>query len=158
MGPQGRFGVVALRSSRDAWPKIQEDAVLGGAASCPATRSRRAARRRSTRRRRVVALARAPGRPRIAADLARVGPGPLVELGTPVADTLVLVSDGRHRGGRFLLVEEEVAAFVRWNRFRRLVVHTVRIADAGTDAATLLEGFARGSGGTSHWSVKPPPR
>ena len=42
--------------------------------------------------------------------------------------------------------------------FRRLVVHTVRIADAGTDAAALLEGYARGSGGTSDWSVRAPPR
>ncbi|MBL9089301.1 MAG: hypothetical protein JNM10_19330 [Planctomycetia bacterium] len=161
MGPHGRFGVVALRDgSRDAWPKIQEDAVLGRRAllACDA---------RSIARLDGVFDATPPGWSRwhesldglwIAADLAHLGPGPLVELGTPVADTLVFVSDGRHRGGRYLLVEEEVAAFVRWNRFRRLVVHTVRIADAGTAAAALLEGYARGSGGTSDWSVRAPPR
>lgn len=161
MGPQGRFGVVVLRDgSRDAWPKIQEDSVLGrgGLLSWDA---------KSIARLDGVFDATPPGWSRwhehmdglwLAADLACLGPGPLVELATPVADTLVLVSDGRHRGGRFLLVEEEVAAFARWNRFRRLVVHTVRVADAGTDAATLLEGFARESGGNSDWSVRAPPR
>jgi hypothetical protein len=161
LGPQGRFGVVVLRDgSRDGWPKIQEDSVLG-------RRGLLVGDAKAISRIDGVLDAAPPGWSRwhehmdglwLAADLAHLGPGPLVELGTPEADTLVLVSDGRHRGGRFLLVEEEVAAFARWNRFRRLVVHTVRVADAGTDAATLLEGFARVSGGTSEWSVRAPPR
>ncbi len=152
LGPAQRFGVVLLRDgSRDAWPKIQESSVLG-------RRELLAAGPRSITLLAKLFDAAPPGWSRwhehmdglwIAADLARLGPGPLTELGTSAADTLVLVSDGRHRGGRFLLPEAEVAAFARWNRFRRLVVHSVRIADAGPDAAALLEGFSRVSGGAA---------
>lgn len=159
LGPGNRFGVVALRDgSRDAWPKIQESSVVGQKGLLPAEAKSIAALDK-------VFESVPPGWSRwhehmdglwIAADLARLGPGPLADLGTPVADTLVLVSDGRHRGGRFLLVEAEVAAFARWNRFRQLVVHTVRIADAGTDAAALLEGFARLSRGTHLRVVRAP--
>lgn len=159
LGPSSRFGVVVLRDgTRDAWPKMSPGSVLGAKGLLPAGAKSGASID-------SVFEGAPPGWSRwhehldglwIAADLARLGPGPIAELGTPVADTLVLISDGRHRGGRFLLVEAEVAAFARWNRFRRLTVHTVRIADEGSEAATLLEGFARASGGTHLHAVRAP--
>ena len=52
--------------------------------------------------------------------------------------------------------ETVVAAFKRFNRFRRLVVHTIRICDEGEPSETLMKGIAEASGGTYLWAKRPP--
>jgi hypothetical protein len=145
-----RFGLVVLRDGgRDAWPRIEKDSVLGVPRLLKADRAA------------ILEVDRAlgdvpPGWSRWhetmdglwhAATVAGLPPCPVSAIGVPAADTLVLVSSGEVRGGRFVLPEEAVAAFARWNRFRRLVVHTIRVADDGRDAETLLRGLAEATGG-----------
>jgi hypothetical protein len=76
----------------------------------------------------------------------------------PAADSAILLSDGAIHGGLFIDPDAALAAFARWNRFRRLVVDTVRIRDAKEDAKKLMEGIARVSGGRSVWLRNPPAR
>ena len=45
------------------------------------------------------------------------------------------------------LPEAILADFARRNRFRRLVVHVVRVGDAGPESETLLRGLAEVSSG-----------
>jgi len=71
-------------------------------------------------------------------------------------DTVYLVDPGEIRGGRFLTPEAVVAAFARYNRFRRLVVHAIRISNEKEEAETLMKGLASVSGGTYVWQSKPP--
>lgn len=74
----------------------------------------------------------------------------------PAADTVILLGDGAIHGGLYIVPEPALAAFARANRFRRLVVHTIRLRDAKEDAATLMSGIARLSGGHHVWLRNPP--
>ena len=71
-------------------------------------------------------------------------------------DTVFLVYNGHLSSGRYLLPEALVADFKRRNRFRRLVVHAIRIGDTGSESEKLLKGLAASSGGTYVWSKIPP--
>ena len=72
-------------------------------------------------------------------------------------DTLFLVNTGQLKAGRYLVPEAIVADFKRRNRFRRFVVHAIRICDTGPETTTLLEGLAKSSGGAYRWAKRPPP-
>ena len=78
-----------------------------------------------------------------------------VELMPEVAEVF-LIGSGTVQGGRVQLPEAAVAAFQRWNRFLRLVVHTIRICDAGPDAERYMKGLADASGGTYRYVPEPP--
>ncbi len=80
---------------------------------------------------------------------------PLLE--EPRADTVFLVCDGSLRGGHYVVPEVALAAFQRLNRFRRLVVHSIRTRDAGPESESFLRGLAEVSNGTYRWCRKPPP-
>ena len=73
------------------------------------------------------------------------------------ADTIYLVNRGQLKGCRYLLPEAVVADFGRRNRFRRLVVHAIRICDTGPESQALMKGLAERSGGAYVWARKPPP-
>lgn len=74
----------------------------------------------------------------------------------PRVDTIFLVSTGELRGGRHLTPEAVLEAFARYNRFRRLVVHALRIDEEKEPGETLMRGLARASGGKYRWLEKPP--
>jgi hypothetical protein len=71
------------------------------------------------------------------------------------ADTIYLWDAGGPSGGRYMTPESAVAAFRRFNRFRRLVVHAIRICDEGEPSETVMKGLADASGGTYLWAKKP---
>jgi HEAT repeat protein len=73
------------------------------------------------------------------------------------ADTIYLWDSGGPEGGRYMTPESAVAAFKRFNRFRRLVVHAIRIGDEGEPADALMKGLAEASQGTYLWTKKPNP-
>jgi hypothetical protein len=73
------------------------------------------------------------------------------------ADTIFLWDSGGPEGGRYMTPESAVAAFKRFNRFRRLVVHAIRIGDEGEPSETLMKGLAEASGGVYLWAKKPQP-
>ncbi len=75
----------------------------------------------------------------------------------PLADTVFLLQEGSPRGGRFVGAEPAVDAFRRLNRFRRLAVHCIRIANGKEEAEATMKGIAAASGGTYAWWDKPPP-
>ncbi len=91
-------------------------------------------------------------------EAARIGGLPPEEYDFPDAeiDTVFLFDTGDPAGGRFMTPESALAAFKRFNRFRRLVVHTVRICNEGEPARILMEGIAQASGGTYFWAKTPP--
>ena len=88
-------------------------------------------------------------------EMAGLAPHADHRLAAPHADTVYLFADGSMRGGRFLYPEAALAAFARLNRFRRLVVHTIRISNGGPHSEQLLEGLAKLSGGTYRRYWKP---
>jgi len=92
------------------------------------------------------------------AAAAFVGMGPESDADFPdVQPCAVYLWDaGSPSGGRYMTPESAVAAFQRFNRFRRLVVHTIRICDEGEPAETLMKGLAAATGGTYLWAKKPP--
>ena len=90
-----------------------------------------------------------------AMEMAGLDPKADHALGGPQADTVYVFSDGSMRGGRFLYVAAELAAFERLNRFRRLVVHTIRMASGGSHSEELMKGYAASTGGTYHRFRKP---
>ena len=91
-----------------------------------------------------------------AARLAGLGPENDANFDDPRADTIFLWDAGGPAGGRYMTPEAAVAAFKRFNRFRRLVVHTIRVCDEGEPAETLMKALAESSGGTYRWMKKPP--
>jgi hypothetical protein len=91
-----------------------------------------------------------------AARLAGLGPETDADFPEPRADTICLWDSGGPQGGRYMTPEAALAAFRRFNRFRRLVVHTIRICDEGEPAETLMKGLAESTGGTYVWAKKPP--
>lgn len=54
-------------------------------------------------------------------------------------------------GGRWGIPEALVADFERKNRFHRLQVHAIRVADHKAEAEALMKGLAEASGGTYLW-------
>ncbi len=73
----------------------------------------------------------------------------------PVPDTVYLISDGR-LGGLFLDPRASIEAFLRRNRFHRIVVNTVRISDGSSSREAWLQGLAKASGGTYSWAPTAP--
>jgi len=91
-----------------------------------------------------------------AAALAGMPAGTGADFPDARADTVYLWDGGGPAGGRYMTPESAVAAFQRFNRFRRLVVHTIRICDEGEPSETVMKGLAAASGGTYLWAKKPP--
>jgi hypothetical protein len=92
-----------------------------------------------------------------AAQLAGMGPESDVDFPAARADTIYLWDSGGSAGGRYMTPVATVAAFRRFNRFRRLVVHTIRVCDEGPASEELLKGLAEATGGVYAWAKKPPP-
>ncbi len=74
----------------------------------------------------------------------------------PQADTIFLFDSGDPRGGRFMAPQPVVNAFKRYNRFRRFIVHAIRICNEKEASEILMKGIADASGGTYVWMKKPP--
>jgi hypothetical protein len=83
-------------------------------------------------------------------------PSGAFDLPKPGADTILFVGDGSLRGGPYLDPDAAVLAVARWNRFRRVAIHTIRICNAGSDSERLLRGIAQVTGGTYQWRRAPP--
>lgn len=90
-----------------------------------------------------------------AARLAGMDPADDLDFPAPRADTIFLFAAAAPSGGRYMTPEAALAAFVRANRFRRLVVHAIRFCDEGEPSETLLKGLAEATGGTYVWMKKP---
>ena len=73
----------------------------------------------------------------------------------PDVDTIFVVHSGELRGGRLLSPELTVAAFKRWNRFRRIVLHAIQIDNQKEPGETLMKGLAEVSGGSYVWLKAP---
>jgi len=91
-----------------------------------------------------------------AAALLGMGAGDDANFPGALGAAIYLWDAGGPEGGRFMTPEAAIAAFRRFNRFRRLVVNTIRICDEGEPAATLMKGLAEATGGTYLWAKKPP--
>ncbi|MHC4134144.1 MAG: HEAT repeat domain-containing protein [Planctomycetota bacterium] len=74
----------------------------------------------------------------------------------PRADTVFLFDSGDPRGGRYMAPQPVVNAFKRYNRFRRLIVNTIRICNEKEASEILMKGIAEASGGTYVWMKQPP--
>ncbi len=74
----------------------------------------------------------------------------------PGHDTVYLFCNGEIGGGRIILPGALLADFQRKNRFRRLVVHVIRVCQKGKQSESLLKGIAAASGGAYEWSKAPP--
>ncbi|HEX5138501.1 MAG TPA: hypothetical protein VFY93_16125 [Planctomycetota bacterium] len=90
-----------------------------------------------------------------AAALLGMGPESDADFPDPQDGAIFLWDAGGPQGGRFMTPEAAIAAFQRFNRFRRLVVNTVRICDEGEPADILMKGLAEATGGTYVWAKKP---
>jgi hypothetical protein len=91
-----------------------------------------------------------------AARLAGMGPESDADFPDARADTVYLWNTGDCSAGRYMTPESALAAFRRFNRFRRLVVHAIRICDEGEPSETFLKGVAEATGGACLWAKKPP--
>jgi hypothetical protein len=69
---------------------------------------------------------------------------------------ILYVVDTGWNGGRWPLPELLIAAFERENRFRRLPVYAIRIADEKEEAEALMEGLAEASDGAYRWLTELP--
>jgi hypothetical protein len=72
----------------------------------------------------------------------------------PKADTVYLLTDGGICGGRYMTPKALVQAVARLNRFRKVTINTVQIADLGPDAVVFLKGLAKATGGSYVWRKK----
>jgi hypothetical protein len=90
-----------------------------------------------------------------AASMLGLGPESDADFPDPQGGVIYLWDAGGPQGGRFMTPESTLAAFKRFNRFRRLVVNTVRICDEGEPAETLMKGLADATGGAYVWAKKP---
>ena len=79
-----------------------------------------------------------------------------IDFKNPRLDTIYLWNRGLPRGGRYMSAPAVVSAFKRLNRFRRVVVHTIRVGDAKEAAEQVMKGIADASGGTYVWVEKVP--
>ncbi len=91
-----------------------------------------------------------------AMDMAGLKPLDVPDCPSPDADTFFLIGAGSAQGGRYMEPRAALAAFERLNRFRRVVVHTVQICNAGPEADRFLKGLAAVSGGRYRNARKPP--
>jgi hypothetical protein len=147
---EARFGVVALQAIF-GWELAGEKRLLK-----PTTRGAKEARK---------LIERLPGRGwcsqfqgiRLAAALGGLDPDSATHsFKEPAADTIFLWDSGDPSGGRYMDPDAVIAAFKRFNRFRRLVVHTLRICNEKEPSEALMKGFAEASGGRYVWLRKPP--
>jgi len=92
---------------------------------------------------------------RVAARMGGLDPEEAVDLPDPKIDAVVLLGPGDPAGGVYMTPEAAVEAFRRFNRFRRLVVHTIRTNNEKEGSETLMKGLAEASGGTYVWQSKP---
>ena len=76
----------------------------------------------------------------------------------PLLDTVFLLSDARASSGNYAHPKYALEAFVRYNRFARLVVHTVRISGGSDYRESWHKGLAESSGGLYVWARTPPRR
>jgi hypothetical protein len=145
-----RFGVVALQAIF-GWGLAGEKKLLK-----PTTRDRKEARK---------LLERLPGRGwcsqfqgiRLAAALGGLDPESTTHsFKEPTVDTVFVWDSGDPSGGRYMDPDAVIAAFKRFNRFRRLVVHTLRICNEKEPSERLMKGLAEASGGRYVWLKKPP--
>ncbi|MCK6461810.1 MAG: HEAT repeat domain-containing protein, partial [Planctomycetes bacterium] len=90
-----------------------------------------------------------------AASMLGMGPESDADFALPQDGVIFLWDAGGPQGGRYMTPESAIAAFKRFNRFRRLVVNTVRICDEGEPGETLMKGLAAASGGAYVWAKKP---
>lgn len=138
--------------------------VLHGAFSAAVVGDRLLEPGRAARRQVLKEVERLPGSGycsqlegfRAAARVGGLGPDDAFDLPEPAIDTVFLLDSGDPGGGRFMTPEAAVAAFARWNRFRRLVVHAIRICHEGEPAETVMRGIAEASGGAYRWAAQPP--
>jgi hypothetical protein len=91
-----------------------------------------------------------------ASRLGRMGPEQECDFPEARIDTVFLVNAGDPAGGHWLTPESARAAFRRYNRFRRLVVHALRICNEKEPSETLMKALAEDSGGTYVWLKEPP--
>jgi hypothetical protein len=77
-------------------------------------------------------------------------------LGGDAIDTVVLWHTGDPSGGRFMGVKPAIAAWQRFNRFRKLQVIAIRISNRKEPAEAFMKGVAEGSGGQYLWAKSPP--
>ncbi len=92
---------------------------------------------------------------RVAARMGGLDPAEAVDLPDPKIDTIILLGPGDPAGGVYMTPEATVEAFRRFNRFRRLVVHTIRTNNEKEASELLMKGLAEASGGTYTWQSKP---
>jgi hypothetical protein len=92
---------------------------------------------------------------RFALDLAGL-PAKGLDFPNASADTILFVGDGSLRGGPYMDPEAAALAFGRWNRFRRIALHTIRVCNAGKGSEEFLKRLAEVGGGTYRWQRKPP--
>ncbi len=76
----------------------------------------------------------------------------------PILDTVFLISDARESSGNYAHPNYALEAFRRYNRFARLVVHTVRISGGSDYRESWHKGLAESSGGSYVWARTPPRR
>jgi hypothetical protein len=79
-------------------------------------------------------------------------------LGDDAPDTIYLLASGDPVGGRFMGLEPAVEAFKRFYRFRRVVVHALRICNDGETSEKYMQALAKLTGGTYLWLETPPTR
>jgi len=91
-----------------------------------------------------------------AARIGGLGPESHLDFPEAAVDTIFLVNGGDPAGGRFVNPHAVLAAFERFNRFRRLRVHAIRICNDGDASEILMKGLAEASRGTYLWAAKPP--
>ena len=77
-------------------------------------------------------------------------------LGDDAPDTIYLLASGDPSGGRFMALEPAVEAFRRFYRFRRVVVHALRICNDGETSEKYMQALAKLTGGTYVWLETPP--
>ncbi|MCZ6787349.1 MAG: HEAT repeat domain-containing protein [Planctomycetota bacterium] len=91
-----------------------------------------------------------------AMSIGGLDPGSDTHFKNPKIDTIYLWNRGLPRGGRYMSAAAVVSAFKRLNRFRRVVVHSIRVGDAKEAAEQVMKGIADASGGTYVWVQKAP--
>ena len=91
-----------------------------------------------------------------AARLGGLDPDTDLDFAEAPLDTIFFLNSGDPAGGRYLTPESLVAAFQRFNRFRRITVHALRFCNAKEAGETVMKGLAESSGGQYVWLKKPP--
>jgi len=144
-----RFGIVGLYGDVGAWP-LGEKKLLQ-----PSRRDLAAARKFVSRLPidgwcgPYLGLVRA-------GEIGGMGDAPKADFPKARIDTVFLLTACQLRGGRFPAPGPALAALRRFNRFRRLVVHTLRICNEKKPSIDVMKGLAESTGGTYTWLAEPP--